>query len=225
MTPPPHSPRLSHAQPAHLSPTINWIASLPLAMTPPLPVISRSEATRQSRLFLHHQLDCFAPARNDVTLPVIASEGEAIQLKPASSLPRPTCSPLANHQLDCVAPARNDATPLPTRHSLLTPPPTPTLDTTTAPLPPELEQVHWKYPPFFHGTGAEWRSVGVGLASGQKAAKRRWTCRERVFISPHDRTVQAPSAIARVAQLVEQATENRCVGGSIPPSGTTHFPQ
>jgi hypothetical protein len=27
-------------------------------------------------------------------------------------------------------------------------------------------------------------------------------------------------AEARVAQLVEQATENRCVGGSIPPSGT-----
>ena len=152
-------------------------------------------------------------ARNDAPSPL------------ATSLPRPTRSPLANHQLDCVAPARNDATPLPTRHSLLTPPPTPTLDTTTAPLPPELEQVHWKYPPFFHGTGAEWRSVGVGLASGQKAAKRRWTCRERVFISPHDRTVQAPSAIARVAQLVEQATENRCVGGSIPPSGTTHFPQ
>ena len=173
-------------------------------------------------------------ARNDATLPVIASEGEAIQLKPASSLPRPTCSPLANHQLDCFAPARNDATPLatphsplPTRHSPLATfhPPIPTLDTTTAPLPPELEQVHWKYPPFFHGTGAEWRCVGEGLACGQKAAKRRWTCRERVFISPHDRTVQAPSAIARVAQLVEQATENRCVGGSIPPSGTTHFPQ
>ena len=27
--------------------------------------------------------------------------------------------------------------------------------------------------------------------------------------------------IAQVAQLVEQATENRCVGGSIPPLGTT----
>ena len=26
---------------------------------------------------------------------------------------------------------------------------------------------------------------------------------------------------AQVAQLVEQATENRCVGGSIPPLGTT----
>ena len=117
--------------------------------------------------------------------------------------------------------------PLPTPHSPLATfhPPIPTLDTTTAPLPPELEQVHWKYPPFFHGTGAEWRCVGEGLACGQKAAKRRWTCRERVFISPHDRTVQAPSAIARVAQLVEQATENRCVGGSIPPSGTTHFLQ
>lgn len=29
---------------------------------------------------------------------------------------------------------------------------------------------------------------------------------------------------ARIAQLVEQATENRCVGGSNPPSGTTFFP-
>ena len=28
---------------------------------------------------------------------------------------------------------------------------------------------------------------------------------------------------ARVAQLVEHATENRSVGGSIPPPGTTHF--
>ena len=27
--------------------------------------------------------------------------------------------------------------------------------------------------------------------------------------------------LAQVAQLVEQATENRCVGGSIPPLGTT----
>ena len=26
--------------------------------------------------------------------------------------------------------------------------------------------------------------------------------------------------LAQVAQLVEQATENRCVGGSIPPLGT-----
>ena len=29
--------------------------------------------------------------------------------------------------------------------------------------------------------------------------------------------------IAQVAQLVEQATENRCVGGSIPPLGTTIY--
>ena len=29
--------------------------------------------------------------------------------------------------------------------------------------------------------------------------------------------------IAQVAQLVEQATENRCVGGSIPPLGTTTY--
>ena len=28
---------------------------------------------------------------------------------------------------------------------------------------------------------------------------------------------------AQVAQLVEQATENRCVGGSIPPLGTTTY--
>ena len=28
---------------------------------------------------------------------------------------------------------------------------------------------------------------------------------------------------AQVAQLVEQATENRCVGGSIPPLGTTIY--
>ena len=28
---------------------------------------------------------------------------------------------------------------------------------------------------------------------------------------------------AQVAQLVEQGTENPCVGGSIPPLGTTHF--
>ena len=30
-----------------------------------------------------------------------------------------------------------------------------------------------------------------------------------------------PSPEARVAQLVEQRTENPCVGGSIPPPGTT----
>ena len=35
----------------------------------PHPVIARSKATRQSSLFLHHQLDCFAPARNDDPLP------------------------------------------------------------------------------------------------------------------------------------------------------------
>lgn len=29
--------------------------------------------------------------------------------------------------------------------------------------------------------------------------------------------------LARVAQVVEQATENRCVGGSNPSSGTTFF--
>ena len=175
---------------------------------------------------------------------VIASEGEAIQLETGERLRVPTPSlrgakrrgnPASSCTTNWIASqARNDDplpptrhSPLPTRHSPLATfhPPSPTLDTTTAPLPPELEQVHWKYPPFFHGTGAEWRCVGEGLACGQKAAKRRWTCRERVFISPHDRTVQAPSAIARVAQLVEQATENRCVGGSIPPSGTTHFPQ
>ena len=28
---------------------------------------------------------------------------------------------------------------------------------------------------------------------------------------------------AQVAQLVEQGTENPCVGGSIPPLGTTHL--
>ena len=32
------------------------------------------------------------------------------------------------------------------------------------------------------------------------------------------------SFYAQVAQLVEQATENRCVGGSIPPLGTTFTP-
>ena len=31
------------------------------------------------------------------------------------------------------------------------------------------------------------------------------------------------SGNAQVAQLVEHATENRSVGGSIPPLGTTHF--
>ena len=64
-------------------------------------VIARSKATRKSSLFLHHQLDCFAPARNDDTrhrndapLPVIANEREAIQLVPDTSLPTP--QPLAN---------------------------------------------------------------------------------------------------------------------------------
>jgi hypothetical protein len=33
-----------------------------------------------------------------------------------------------------------------------------------------------------------------------------------------------PSPGAQVAQLVEQRTENPCVGGSIPPLGTIAFP-
>lgn len=38
---------------------------------------------------------------------------------------------------------------------------------------------------------------------------------------PHGRLRQAPLGNAQVAQLVEHATENRSVGGSIPSLGTT----
>jgi hypothetical protein len=73
--------------------TTNWIASLPLAMTP-------------SR----HRERTSAPTviANERPPPVIASEREAIQLMPTISRPNPTPPPFANHQLDCVAPARND---------------------------------------------------------------------------------------------------------------------
>ena len=37
---------------------------------------------------------------------------DAIQLRPASSLPSPTRSPHANHQLDCFTGVRNDAQPV-----------------------------------------------------------------------------------------------------------------
>jgi hypothetical protein len=46
-----------------------------------------------------------------------------------------------------------------------------------------------------------------------------WTDNKTAFITPALPTPRL-GAGAQVAQLVEQATENRCVGGSIPPLGT-----
>ena len=45
-----------------------------------------------------------------------------------------------------------------------------------------------------------------------------WTRLPRLTINRRSRALAEGSA--QVAQLVEQATENRCVGGSIPPLGT-----
>ena len=36
--------------------------------------------------------------------------------------------------------------------------------------------------------------------------------------------IQSSNLIAQIAQSVEQRTENPCVGGSIPPLGTTYHP-
>ena len=55
-----------------------------------------------------------------------------------------------------------------------------------------------------------------------QAGEARWTQLPRLTINRRSRAL-APGS-ARVAQLVEQATENRCVGGSIPPPGTISVP-
>ena len=47
--------------------------------------------------------------------------------------------------------------------------------------------------------------------------------RSRPLYKPPARTAFGPSEYAQVAQLVEHATENRSVGGSIPPLGTMTF--
>ena len=41
------------------------------------------------------------------------------------------------------------------------------------------------------------------------------------YTTASDETTLGPPLDAQVAQLVEHATENRSVGGSIPPLGTT----
>ena len=51
------------------------------------------------------------------------------------------------------------------------------------------------------------------------ALRTRWTSRAALLYNPASAGTRAGSA--QVAQLVEHATENRSVGGSIPPLGTT----
>ena len=52
--------------------------------------------------------------------------------------------------------------------------------------------------------------------------RERWTCGARSdYTRPPRRARLRRASDAQVAQLVEHATENRSVGGSIPPLGTT----
>ncbi len=51
-----------------------------------------------------------------------------------------------------------------------------------------------------------------------------WTGRQILSIQPSTPEDIVPLADARVAQLVEHATENRSVGGSTPSPGTILFP-
>jgi hypothetical protein len=57
-----------------------------------------------------------------------------------------------------------------------------------------------------------------GAAPGVANGEAGWTGPPGLTINR--RSLAAVPGSARVAQLVEQATENRCVGGSIPPPGT-----
>ncbi len=52
----------------------------------------------------------------------------------------------------------------------------------------------------------------------------RWTCGAALTIQPASDASGPAAPDAQVAQLVEHATENRSVGGSIPPLGTIPFP-
>ncbi|VFU10941.1 protein of unknown function [Methylocella tundrae] len=54
----------------------------------------------------------------------------------------------------------------------------------------------------------------------QIPASRRWTTAGKLLYKTP--LVSGPPRDAQVAQLVEHATENRSVGGSIPPLGTSH---
>jgi hypothetical protein len=55
----------------------------------------------------------------------------------------------------------------------------------------------------------------------EKSKREGWTGANGLIIQPASDEQVSPSLDAQVAQLVEHATENRSVGGSIPPLGTT----
>jgi hypothetical protein len=58
-----------------------------------------------------------------------------------------------------------------------------------------------------------------GCASRSPKGEARWTGLSSLTINR--RSLAPAPGSARVAQLVEHATENRSVGGSIPPPGTS----
>ena len=66
---------------------------------------------------------------------------------------------------------------------------------------------------------AIWHARRSVAAPCVAAGEAWWTAQPRLTINR--RSLAPAPGSARVAQLVEQATENRCVGGSIPPLGTS----
>ena len=70
------------------------------------------------------------------------------------------------------------------------------------------------------GGGAALTRPGAFLRAPEEASSG-WTSTTRLSISPLLAAEPATPSGAQVAQLVEHATENRSVGGSIPPLGTT----
>ena len=60
--------------------------------------------------------------------------------------------------------------------------------------------------------------------SSETASSRRLWDLPCILRQPSPRSAPSPARDAQVAQLVEHATENRSVGGSIPPLGTNFLP-
>ena len=56
-----------------------------------------------------------------------------------------------------------------------------------------------------------------------QAGEAWWTGPPGLTINRRSRAALRPTGNAQVAQLVEHATENRSVGGSIPPLGTIRY--
>jgi hypothetical protein len=68
---------------------------------------------------------------------------------------------------------------------------------------------------------AIWLMIRSRAAPGVANGEAGWTGPPGLTINR--RSLAAAPGSAQVAQLVEHATENRSVGGSIPPLGTKHF--